>query len=71
MNWYHFVWLSGDHLVEQHVHGIERTKARVRERAGNRCEYCKLHQEDSPLAALHVEHDLRGSTRAAVVMSSG
>lgn len=36
----------------------ERTKARVRERAGNRCEYCKLHQEDSPLAALHVEHIL-------------
>ena len=34
----------------------ERTKARVRERAGNRCEYCKLPQEDSPLAALHVEH---------------
>lgn len=23
MNWYHFVWLSGDHLVEQHVHGID------------------------------------------------
>jgi predicted dehydrogenase len=22
-NWYHFVWLSGDHLVEQHVHGID------------------------------------------------
>jgi len=36
----------------------ERTKARVRERAGNRCEYCKLHQDDSPLAALHVEHIL-------------
>src|SRR5262249_47481859 len=34
----------------------DRTKARVRERAGNRCEYCKLRQEDSPLAALHVEH---------------
>ena len=34
----------------------ERTKARVRERAGNRCEYCKVHQQDSPLAALHVEH---------------
>jgi hypothetical protein len=31
-------------------------KARVRERAGDRCEYCQLHQEDSPLAALHVEH---------------
>ena len=23
MNWYHFVWLSGDHIVEQHVHGID------------------------------------------------
>ena len=34
----------------------QRTKARVRERAGNRCEYCQLHQDDSPLAALHVEH---------------
>ncbi len=22
-NWYHFVWLSGDHHVEQHVHGID------------------------------------------------
>ena len=26
----------------------------VRERAENRCEYCRLHQDDSPLAALHV-----------------
>src|SRR2546422_6103570 len=34
----------------------ESTKARVRERAGHRCEYCQLRQEDSPLAALHVEH---------------
>lgn len=34
------------------------TRARVRERAGNRCEYCHLQQEDSPLAALHVEHIL-------------
>lgn len=32
------------------------TRTRVRERAGNRCEYCNLHQDDSPLAALHVEH---------------
>lgn len=32
------------------------TRTRVRERAGNRCEYCQLHQEDSPLARLHVEH---------------
>ena len=22
----------------------------------NRCEYCHLHQDDSPLAALHIEH---------------
>lgn len=28
----------------------------VRERAGFRCEYCRLHQDDSPLAALHIEH---------------
>jgi len=32
------------------------TRARVRERAGDRCEYCRLHQDDSPLAVLHVEH---------------
>jgi 5-methylcytosine-specific restriction endonuclease McrA len=35
-----------------------RTRARVRERAGHRCEYCQLWQDDSPLAALHVEHSL-------------
>src|SRR5436309_15778446 len=33
-------------------------QAHVRERAGNRCEYCQLRQEDSPLAALHIEHIL-------------
>lgn len=22
-NWYHFIWLSGDHIVEQHVHDID------------------------------------------------
>ena len=32
------------------------TRALVRERAGNRCEYCQLHQDDSPLAVLHIEH---------------
>ena len=31
-------------------------RAHVRERAHNTCEYCQLHQDDSPLAALHVEH---------------
>lgn len=34
----------------------EPTKATVRERAGNRCEYCQRHQDDSPLAPLHIEH---------------
>ena len=33
-----------------------RTRAQVRERAQNTCEYCHLHQDDSPLAALHIEH---------------
>ena len=28
----------------------------MRERAENRCEYCQVHQDDSPLAALHIEH---------------
>lgn|SRR3954466_13881532 len=31
-------------------------RAGVRKRARNRCEYCQLRQEDSPLAQLHVEH---------------
>jgi len=34
----------------------ESTKLLVRERAGYRCEYCQLRQDDSPLAILHVEH---------------
>lgn len=34
----------------------EATRAFVRQRAGSRCEYCHLHQDDSPLAALHIEH---------------
>ena len=33
-----------------------QVRAHVRERAQNSCEYCQLHQSDSPLAALHVEH---------------
>lgn len=28
----------------------------VRERAGHRCEYCRLHQEALPWARFHVEH---------------
>jgi len=33
-----------------------QVRTQVRERAHNACEYCHLHQDDSPLAALHVEH---------------
>lgn len=32
------------------------TRRLVRERAGNRCEYCGLHQDHSPLTTLQVEH---------------
>ncbi len=32
------------------------TRRLVRERAHDRCEYCGLHQSESPLAALHIEH---------------
>jgi hypothetical protein len=35
---------------------LPSTRTRVRERAGNACEYCHLHQDDSPLAVLHIEH---------------
>jgi len=28
----------------------------VRERAGHRCEYCRLHEDDADFLAFHVEH---------------
>jgi hypothetical protein len=34
------------------------TRNHVRQRAGQRCEYCGLHEDQSPLAALHIEHIL-------------
>ena len=34
----------------------EATRQQVRDRAGNRCEYCQLPQQWSPLARLQVEH---------------
>src|ERR671925_116739 len=33
-----------------------QVRAQVRQRAQNACEYCHLHQDDSPLAVLHIEH---------------
>lgn len=32
------------------------TRRAVWERGGNRCEYCRLHQDHLPFAPLHVEH---------------
>jgi hypothetical protein len=34
----------------------EFTRELVRRRAGYRCEYCRLHEDDDPLFAFHVEH---------------
>lgn len=34
----------------------ERTRRLVRQRAGNRCEYCKLSEAQSPVAKLQIEH---------------
>ena len=33
-----------------------KTRHDVRERAGQRCEYCQLHQDQSPLVPLQIEH---------------
>ena len=34
----------------------ETTRNQVRRRAGRRCEYCRLHEDDDPLFPFHVEH---------------
>ena len=45
----------------------QTTRDLVQQRAGNRCEYCGVHQDDSPLGRLNVEHILpkkHGGTNA-------
>jgi hypothetical protein len=32
------------------------TRQRVLRRAGRRCEYCHLHEDDDPLFTFHIEH---------------
>ena len=32
------------------------TRKLVRDRAGDRCQYCRIHQDDEPFFPLHVEH---------------
>jgi hypothetical protein len=34
----------------------EATREVVRRRAGQRCEYCQVHEDDDPLFVFHVEH---------------
>lgn len=34
-----------------------RTRELVRERAGHRCEYCRLTEAQSPVAKLQIEHN--------------
>jgi hypothetical protein len=34
------------------------TRTLIRARAGQRCEYCRLHEDDLPLYPFHVEHIL-------------
>jgi hypothetical protein len=34
------------------------TRTFVRSRAGQRCEYCRLHERDLPLFSFHIEHVL-------------
>ncbi len=36
------------------------TRKLVRERAGNRCEYCQMKQEATPFLTFHVEHIIAG-----------
>ena len=35
---------------------VERTRRFVRQRAGHRCEYCRLTEAQSPVAKLQIEH---------------
>jgi hypothetical protein len=43
----------------------EATRELVRQRAGHRCEYCRLHQDEDPLFTFHVEHILAKKHRGS------
>jgi hypothetical protein len=51
------------------------TRRLVRERAHNTCEYCQLHQDQSPLARLQIEHIIprkhRGTDNLANLAMAG
>lgn len=36
-NWYYFTWMSGDHIVEQHVHGLDLMAWALQDRYPKQC----------------------------------
>ena len=36
-NWYHFLWLCGDHIVEQHVHNLDVARWAIGDATRSRC----------------------------------
>src|SRR5437879_3404408 len=42
------------------------TRELVWSRAGDRCEYCRIHQDDEPFYRLHIEHVKAEMTRPAL-----
>ncbi len=36
-NWWHFAWVSGDHIVEQAVHSVDRLNWLMKDKAPSRC----------------------------------
>ena len=42
----------------------------VRQRAGNRCEYCRVHQDDDPFYTFHVDHIIAEQHRGSTVASN-
>ncbi len=49
-NWWHFTWISGDHIVEQAIHSIDRLAWATgdRQASGQGCYGEKLHGRSNP-----------------------
>ena len=43
------------------------TRRLVQARAGHRCEYCRIHEEDDPYFTFHIEHILSLRVRSRLV----
>lgn len=46
------------------------TRETVRQRAGRRCEYCRLHEHDDPLFPFHIEHIIARQHRGTDSLSN-